>query len=336
MKSDRFEIKTSSDNEKPAIWFRLHGREVMVYPLALYQLLWDCYNDIYFCRAVNAHFHIFKEEVCGYYHDDVFGYYYEEYQRNSFLESAIKSLEELCELVMNDEETAYNNVGADAAKQMKVGLQELIVPRDCCQIKENEIKVEPFSFYFTEPFCCDTRYVIKIGERKYESYLSEWTLDFNLIRMEMEKTILTYFNESDIKLNFEDSPTIIHLRKSTIWEPDTSLSEKEVVKVTIMPDEFHKEPNLYGWCEPQQLILSLYLGLLGICMRDSNWFDDEYNGNWNDFRLASYNKLQSCVIENSLKGIREDEHTFMPRQRVIKTVEEMIEDYQGLQKYILS
>lgn len=308
----------------------------MVYPLALYQLLWDCYSDIYFCQAINARFHIFNEEVCGYYHDDVFGYYYEEYQRNSFLESAIQTLKELCDVVLNDEETAYNNFGVDAAKQMKVGLRELIIPRNCCQIKENEIKVEQFSFDFTEPFCCDTRYVIKIGERKYESYLSEWTLDFNLIRMEMEKTILTYFNESDIKLNFEDSPTIIHLRKSTIWKPDYSFSEKEVVKVTIIADEFHKEPNLYGWCEPKQLILSLYLGLLGICMRDSNWFDDEYNGNWNDFRLASYNKLQSCVIENYLKGIREDEHTFMPRQRIIRTVEEMIEDYQGLQKYILS
>lgn len=328
MTKEAFKVANSED--KPAIGFRLHDRVVMVYPFALYHLLWNCNREGYFCQGVKARFQIFKEEVCGYYHDDDFGYYYEEYHRNTFLESAIQTLKELCDTIIDGKETAYNDFEVDAAKKMKVGLQELVIPSNSCQIKENETKVEPFSFEFTEPFSCDTRYVIKIGGRKYESFLSEWTLDFNLIRMEMERSILTNFNDSEIKLNYEDSPTIIHFTKPTIWKPDISLSEKEVVKVTIIPDEFHKEPNMCGWCEPHQLIKSIYLGLLGICIRDTDWFDDEYEGNWSDFRLASYNKLQSCVIENYINGIGESEDSFFPRQRVISSVDKMIADYRQL------
>ena len=330
MNTGKFEFKIANSVDKPAIWFRLHDRLVMVYPFALYHLLWGYNREDYFCLGVKASFQILKEEVCGYYHGEDFGYYDEEYQRNTFLESAIQTLKDLCDTIIGGKETAYNDFGADAANKMKVGLQELIIPSNSYQIKENEIKVEPFSFDFTEPFSCDTRYVIKIGERKFESRLTDWSLDFNLIRMEMERSILTYFNDSDIKLNYEDSPTIIHLRKPTIRKPDMGLSEKEVLKVTIIPDEFHKEPNMYGWCEPHQLIKSLYLGLLGICIRDTDWFDDEYEGNWSDFRLASYNKLQSCVIENYINGLIESEDSFLPRQRVISSIDEMIVDYRKL------
>ena len=330
MKIECFKYKRTAPIEKPAIWFRLHDRVVMVYPFALYHLLWNCDREESFCQGVKARFQIFKEVVCGHYQDDELGYYNEEYQRNNFLESAIQTLKEICDTIISGKETAYKDLGTDATEKIQVGLQALIIPRNYSQIKENEIKIEPFSFNFTEPFNCDTRYEIKIGERKYDSYLSEWRLDFNLIRMEMEKSILIYFSNSEIKMNYEDSPTIIHLDNPIIWEPDISLSKKKVVRVTIIPDEFHKEPNMYGWCEPQQMIRSLYLGLLGICIRDTDWFDDGYDGNWNDYRLASYNKLQSCVIENYINGIREEENSFMPRQRVISSVDEMIEDYQRL------
>ena len=100
----------------------------------------------------------------------------------------------------------------------------------------------------------------------------------------------------------------------------------------FIPDEFHKEPNRYGWCEPCQLITSLYLGLLGLCIKNTDWFDGDYPGNWNNFRLATYNKLQSCVIENYIKGVEEDDFRYHPRQRVIKSVEEMLVDYDNLLK----
>ena len=42
MRTDIFEFKTANGKEKPAIWFRLRNRDVIVEPLGLYDVLWDC------------------------------------------------------------------------------------------------------------------------------------------------------------------------------------------------------------------------------------------------------------------------------------------------------
>ena len=51
---------------------------------------------------------------------------------------------------------------------------------------------------------------------------------------------------------------------------------------------------------------------------------------WDDFRLATYNKLQSCVIENYVQGIVESESQSYPRQRWMSSVKEMEKDFAEL------
>ncbi len=41
MRIDKFEFKTANGKEKPAIWFRLWNRNIVVEPLGLYDVLWD-------------------------------------------------------------------------------------------------------------------------------------------------------------------------------------------------------------------------------------------------------------------------------------------------------
>lgn len=324
MNTNRFEFKVAYGEEKPAIWFRLLDREVRVYPLSLYDILHDCSQERYLSREVKAFFQIFKDEVCGYFFDDSCGSYHEVYQRESFLESAIQSLKELCHAVIRKEPVLYDGdkFKEDTATQMLIGLKALNIPQNYSQIFDDEKKIERFSFVFVEPYNCDTRYMIKIGDREYSSCISDWSNDYNCIRLDLESVFMGCWKNWEIRLHFEDAPTIISLHR---WS-ETS------IRVTIIPDGFHKVPNIYGWCNPCQLACSLYLGLLGVCIRDTDWDEFSDGGSWEEFRLATYNKLQSCAIEDYIQGIYESECSYRPRQRVINNIENMLNDYKDLQK----
>lgn len=326
MRNGEFEFKTANGIKKPAIWFRLRNRDVIVNPFGLYDVLWDCSGKLIFSSRVYAKFQIFDDDVYGSFQDDSFGFYHFEYPTNIFLESAIQSLNALCCYVIEGKATEYGSFTKYAAIKMKEGLEDLNVPTKYYQILQDDVKIEQFSFKFVEPYVCDTPYEIQIGSKTYESNLTDWSTNFNRIRLEMEKSLLIFHEDMDINLYYEDSPTIIRLRTHTLNR------KKRITWVTVISDEFAKVPNVYGRCETRQLFRSLYLGLLSICIRETNWFEYEYDYvSWSDFRLATYNKLQSCVIENYIMGIEEDDCTYMPRQRIINTVEEMMEDYRKLQ-----
>ena len=332
--TDRFEFKVDKGYDKPAIWFRLNNEEVIVHPYGLYNILCDCYGKRDFCHGIKANFQIFKDEVCGYFHDDYAGYYHIDFQRVSFIESAQQSLKALCEAVINGNETIYEDVKSVSAKKLLIGLENMVVPQSYYQILRDEIDVEAFSFNFVEPYDIDTRFAIKIGRQEFHAYLSDWSTDFNRLRINIEEFVLHM--GSEIKLYFEDSPTIIRINRRTIYDSNYWVIKKDIVRVVIIPNDFIKEPNVYGWCEPRQLIRSLYLGLLNLCIVESNCFeDDPYERDWGEFRLATYNKLQSCVIEDFIMGVKEDDFTYRPRQRVVNSVEAMLKDYEQLQKNLV-
>lgn len=306
-----FEFKVANGVDKPAIWFKLHGREVIIHPYNLYDILWQFSKRHYICWEIQAEFSFLEDEVCGTFDDEIYGLYKINFDKSSFVESAILALKKCCDAVLGNEEVRYDDYGERAAKQMLIGLKDL---------KNNDNTIEHFSFEFVEPYACDTAYKIKIGDKEYISALSDWSNDFNKIRLEIENSLFAYYNskETDIELFFEDSPTIIRLRN-------------KIARVTIIPNEFAKVPNVYGLCEPRQLIRALYLGLLGLCITETDWTEERYGWSWDKFRLATYNKLQSCVIEDYILGVKEDEFTYRPRQRVINTVDEMLVDYKKLQ-----
>lgn len=328
--TNRFEFKVANGVDKPAIWFHLNNKDVIVYPYNLYSILCDCSIERCFCFGVKARFQIFKNEVCGSFHDENFGYYHIDFQRESFLISAQDSIKALCEAVLSGKEIIYEDVKSVSAKKLLIGLENIVVPQSYYHILRDEIDVEPFSFNFVEPYDIDTGFGIKIGRQEFHAYLSDWSTDFNRLRIYIEEFVLHM--SSEIKLYFEDSPTIIRINRRTIYDSNYWAIKKDIVRVVIIPNDFIKEPNVYGWCEPHQLISSLYLGLLNLCIVESNYFDDDtYGRDWGKFRLATYNKLQSCVIEDYILGLEEDEFTYRPRQRVINTVDEMLKDYRNLQ-----
>ena len=323
--TERFEFKTADGMDRPTIWFAVNGKEVIVHALHLYEILWDCYREQEFSEGITARFQIFPDEVCGYFHGRESGDFYVEYERSSFVDSAVIALKDMCEAIMTDEES-YGQYGMkkDDAERMMKGLNEMIIPGNYSQIFEADVNVERFDFEFTGPYSGFMEYRTSIGDRECWNRFSSWSNDFNRIRLALE-TYVTGGESCELSLDYDTSPTVIRVQNRNIfWNHDT------VAKVTVVPNEFTKGAIEFGWCRPRQMVRSLYLGMLDICMTESDWPEREDEGTWAELRLAIYNKLQSCVVEDYIMGETEDSDTFRPRQRVIHSVREMFDDYESL------
>ena len=170
-KTENFKFIIVGNNNKPAIWFKLNGRDILVNPCELYNTLFDCYEEKLFSQDIKARFQFFKEEVCGYFFDNAIGFYHVDFERSYFIGSAQKSLIELCDAVLQDKEVLYGKFAKDTAKYMLAWLQELVIPKNYSQIVEDEIKLERFTFELTEPYNCDTHYKIMETEFTNQTYL---------------------------------------------------------------------------------------------------------------------------------------------------------------------
>ena len=208
------------------------------------------------------------------------------------------------------------------------GLNNIVAPKNYSQIFRNEIKVEDFHFEFVEEYSCDSSFELAIGDRSYRSCLSDWSNDFNLIRYELEGFTMLNFSCS-LSIHFEDTPNTIEIKRTSLYENE---NKEDIVKITFMPDSYVGGPIIFGWCNLRQALRSLYLGFLRLFISDSTWFDDGMEiYDWNIFRLACYNKIQSCIVEDYISGITEMEHAYRTRQRIVKSVDEMMTDFKELE-----
>ena len=317
-------------NGQGTICMQLHGKERMVYPYELYRALWDGNERVKLCQGVEARFMKFASEIEGIYMDDGCGRYRESYKPTDFVDSAIEALQALCVDVCSFNQTRYgDNIRAGHAERMLEGLLSGILERRSMQIFADDIMVEDFGFDFVEEYDCDTGFILRIGGREYRSCMSDWSNNLDLIRHEMERlTIEKNDDKCQLRIHFEDSPNTLQMEHRVIHGNNRYA---DLAKVTITPDEYVGGPILFGWCKKRQVLKALYQGFLRLFIRESKAFEhDEYCRSWNEFRLAAYNKLQSCIIEDYLMGVENDDLIYRPRQRIVHTVAEMKADYAAL------
>lgn len=326
--TNRFEFKTAGGLDQPAIWFLLREKDVFIFPLELYGILWECRMKHRISSGITGSFQIFCNEVFGTYYDDSCGTYQIEYDRNAFIDSAVKALKDLCNHVIKNGTCMYRNFTAETAECLLIGLDCLSIPRNYSQVFFDEISIENFSFRFIEPYSCDTAYEIRIGRRSYTSNISDWTTDFDRLRNEIEAFVLSAWTTKEIHINFEDSPTILRLEAQSLFP--ANMRHPEVVRLTVLPDTFSKQPITFGWCRPRQIVRALYLGLLELFTVDTDWFDDSSVVTWDEFRLRVYNQVQSCIIENYINEKAESEQAYSCRNRIVHSVGDMLDDFEKL------
>lgn len=106
MKSkEQFEFKVFGQYEDPAICFKLKEKEVMVFPIPLFESLCECNQKRHISQGIVANYQFFKDEVCGYYYDDSCGSYHIDYDRETYLSTAIQALTALCNHVLAGHKT---------------------------------------------------------------------------------------------------------------------------------------------------------------------------------------------------------------------------------------
>ena len=298
MQNAIFQYKALTPDAPRGIYITLNGEPRWVCPKVLFSKLWNCYEREWIGDDFEANFQIFKDEVWCYIFDYRSGQITLKFERNTFISDAKKALRSFCEDVLANKPTIYRDryLSSEGAQKMIEGLESMVIPQNYCPRFSSDIKVEKFTFEFTDEYSCDADFIIGLGDRYYRSYFSGWSNELDIIRHELEGIVLR--RGGDVNLHFEDSPNI--LRMKSIYVHDTK--DESCVKMTLYPDEFHYEPIMFGYCKRREVIERLYLGFMELFSRDTSWFDNGYYGvTWDEFRADAIAQFKSQIIEDYLK-----------------------------------
>lgn len=246
-----------------------------------------------------ASFQIFKDEVWCYIFDYRSGQLILKFERDSFISDAKTALQSFCEDIITNNATIYQDryLSCEGAQKMVEGLQRMIIPQNYSQLFSTDVKVEKFTFEFTEEYSCDTEFIIGFGDRFYRSSFSDWSNEFEILRYELEGLVVR--GRGQVELHFEDDPNIIDVRGCYLHDTRDS----SCVKVTFTPDGFVGGPILFGYCKRKEVVEKLYRGFIELFSRDTSWFDDGHEGvTWDEFRANAIAQLRSSIIEDYLNN----------------------------------
>lgn len=255
-----------------------------------------------------------------------------------FLKIAEEVFTSLCHDVANKTVTAYDNIinAQEITKifiQLKV-LKLFLMPQ---RLRSSEINEELLTFNCPaldsdeREWACDIPYILKIGNREIKSGISDWTNDMDYIRYQLES--YCYCRQAQIKLYFEDEPTIINLKQVSALASTKSIGSRIAcsydyfLEVVIQPNSFIKGSAIYGFCNERQAIKELYEGLLNVGRVGYEFKDYDFNNPWDYDAIVFYNHIKSPIIERYISGIKKDYNSIVERQRIINHIFTISPDY---------
>ena len=299
MQASIFQYKSLVLGTPKGIYITLHGEDRKVYPYELFTMLWQPHTRRLLCEGVEADVLIFKDTAYSMFFDYKYGRYEIEFERKDFISSAVMSLRQLCDDIVNSRPTTYGKkyMRIPHADRMIEGLNAMCIPQNCTQLFSTDVKIEKFTFEFTEEYSCDTEFVIGFGDRLYCSCFSDWSNEFEILRHELEGLVVR--GRGQVELHFEDDPNIIDVRSCYLHDTRDS----SCVEVTFTPDGFVGGPILFGFCKRKEVVEKLYRGFIELFSRDTSWFDDGHEGvTWDEFRANAIAQLRSQIIEEYLRN----------------------------------
>lgn len=299
MQNAIFQYKALMPDAPKGIYIMLNGEPRWVSPKVLYSKLWDCKEREWMGDEFEANFQIFEDNVWCYIFDYRSGLLTLKFERDSFISDAKAALQSLCEDIISNNTTIYQGryLSCEGAQKMVEGLQIMTIPENYSQVFSTDVKIEKFTFEFTEEYSCDTEFIIGFGDRFYRSWFSDWSNEFEILRYELEGFVLR--RSGEVNLHNEDSPNV--LKMTSIYVRDTR--DYSCVKMTLYPDEFHDKPIEFGYCKRKEVVEKLYQGFMELFSRDTSWFDDGHEGvTWDEFRTNAITQFRSQVIEDYLKN----------------------------------
>ena len=179
--------------------------------------------------------------------------------------------------------------------------------RDGEYVTTDAVAIKDFSFKYLQQDdldWIDIGYRLQLGEKIIDSCISEWSVNYEAIRHDLENLI--YHGHTELHLYFEDSPTIIKLQRTFVQDHDkfkefgTYHGWTYLMHIEIYPDEFveKKFSPILGYGRYVETIQALYEGLLDALRAYPEVNEECPNMN----RSALYVQLRSTKLEEYIKN----------------------------------
>ena len=252
------------------------------------------------------------------------------YTFDEYLSKIIKALTELRDVWKGGNQIAYTSFDAELAavemclKQLEV---KYTLPSHYKLMTKN-VREEEFQFI---PLSAD-KYLMGIGNRTFETFLTDWDNNYEQIRHQME--CLTFGEEATIRLTFDMSDTVLRLRKTSVLDRMEKVGEgvsfkyKDYMIVEVEPNEFVHKPMLKGYCDVEKAARTFYEGLLRLALCHPLRYDsDDHN---TPSRLVAYNKFKSPIFESYLSKEYTNDNEYAIRQVHVKHIMRICPDVDAI------
>lgn len=219
-----------------------------------------------------------------------------------YLSKTIKALTELRDVWKGGNQIAYTSFDAEldavemCLKQLKV---KHTLPSHYKLMTKN-VREEEFQFI---PLQAD-KYLIGIGNRTFETFLTDWDNNYERIRHQLE--CLAFGEEASVHLCFDSSDTVLKLREYSVLDDMKKVGEgvsfkyKDYMIVEIEPNDFVHRSMLKGYCDIEKTARTFYEGLLLMALKIHEV----------PSKLVLYNKYKSPIIEAYLRKNRLNENEY--------------------------
>ena len=240
-----------------------------------------------------------------------------------YLDKTKKAIDELYQAWSKNEPVAYNDksdVKLEALELCKRQMEIRAAMPSNHVLMNDTVQEEVFQFHPVEDEWNED-YFIGIGDRGYQTVLTNWDNDLECIRHQLETFV--YERESKLKLTFDMSDTVVIIKKRSVLDHIEKVGEgygykyKDYVQVEIHPNEFVNKPILKGYCDEKETIRTMYEGLLCHAMRKPLETPEDSD---ESTRMVAYNKIKSPLIEAFLRGERSSDDSYSIRQVHVKHI----------------
>lgn len=306
-------LSCSEIDNKWGIWMSIGDEKLLVNPVELVSSIFE--DSTYYMLESQ------KKDIPGYFIVEVekkdYCYHWtlshtmlnfsseNRFVQEEYVSAIFDAISQLYEAILAGGELAYDR---DVYKESVVScykqLQVKCTWPSYIRKTTKDIHVEDF-YFDVVPGNEGERFTIGIGKRTYSTWFTHWDGDLERIRHQFES--YTFEHKAEVKITFDMSETIIKLEGISVIDKINETGEgigfkyKDYMLVTIIPNEFVKQPIFKGFCDREQVLKNLYNGLLRMAL------DHPISGNEDvPDMLNAYNMVKSPLIEDYITGRYKD------------------------------
>lgn len=328
------------------IWFQSGDEFLLVNPIELvssvfaddeYYLL-EYYNMEHDGQKPKGHYYVIvRREDHAYHwkisHSELAFSESRSYTLNEYQNNTNNAINALYQAWIKNEPVAYDeksDVTLEALEMCKKQMGIKAVLPSNYVLMNASVQEEEFHFHPVDDKWKED-YSIGIGNREYETILTDWDNDLERIRHQLETYV--YERKAELKLSFDMSDTVVIFKKESALDQINETKDgygykyKDYALVEVRPNEFVNKPVLKGYCNEKEAIRTMYEGLLLHAMRLPLEKKQQYD---NPPRMIAYNKIKSPLIEAFLKGERFTDDAYSIRQVHVEHVLTICPDYSQL------